>query len=147
MVTERTERPCNALLALTSRYISSGICIVAFMPQIISNLPDYRNAVLLYFRFSEFSQESCPQLTRRVPTRCRRRRVRRTAIFGTHETDDLAPVALAHFRKYQIIHYFSSPKPIAISVPTLKNREKGRGTREPRPFAIQNFIRWELTPI
>ena len=42
-----TERPCNALLAFTSRYISSGICIVAFMA-LISYSPYCRNAVLPY---------------------------------------------------------------------------------------------------
>ena len=63
--------------------------------------------------------------------RRRRRRVRRTAIFGAHEADNLAPVALAHFRKYQIIHYyFLSQKHsnLRANTETQKRQEKRPGS-------------------
>ena len=45
--------------ALTSRYISSGICIVAFMAGIITKLPHNRNAVFLYHVRSVTSHRKC----------------------------------------------------------------------------------------
>ena len=83
-VTERTERPSSALLAFTSRYISSGICIVAFMAAIIAKLPYNRNAVFLYhvrsLIFRPHGTGFSPTPPQNPKDRIRRQFVRRRAV-------------------------------------------------------------------